>query len=159
LAAPSRPPWSIGTSQLCVFAPRRTHRGDRALLEQPHQARARRPVGAISSPVDAGRHDPMVLRYCGIGALLRAAMAAGASDRGGDDLRMTARTSHLASRRRGRPRLASSKPCASIFWRSAVRIGELAERVQECRLPPLSAAAMGACAAARRQAACRPSRL
>jgi hypothetical protein len=79
----------------------------------------------------------MVLRYSGIGALPRAARAAGASDRGGDDLGMTARTSRLAQGERARGREGErargrgSQPqnlaqvffgaaqCASASWRSA----------------------------------------
>jgi hypothetical protein len=96
-------------------------------------------------------------RWCfdiaGLGALLRAAMAAGASDRGGDDLRMTARTSRLgAGGGRGlqAQNLAQvffgAAQCASASWRNASKSaacsvvgggnGRLRGRPAPGRVPP-----------------------
>ena len=72
---------------------------------------------------------------------------------------MTARTSHLASPAHGEAEARKLKTLRKYFLaqRSAHRrAGGTRPRVPPA---PLSAAAMGTCAAARRQAACRPSRL
>jgi hypothetical protein len=108
---------------------------DRALLEQPHEARVLRPVGAISAPVDAGRHDPMVR------SIFRGWGVAASGDGGRCERSLRRRFAHdrlhLASRRRGRDRGSQAQNLTQVFFGAAELKGIRPQRSAEPKMIPL----------------------